>query len=316
MIRNVVEKDDRQQMEWEAGLRVWREALVLKQRQDNAKWLCNVCGNQNYPHRIICNGKDCAATRAPKPVPTKVQQVPSEITDTPNSFRVTCKRSGMVNKCYPTMELAGFLGGAIMRKFGWKVAMKEYDVEVFLFLNDTVLCILLELPAGQGNVTSQPYIRHPGLVNTVSYAMAHYADVQPGEIVLDPMCGKGILSMHVNVHRPGVECLSLCGDLEDSVLQLAKENVRSFERYYAHPSSREKNENGDEKEKKKAEKYPDSSSSIHPHPKSKPAPISVLAFDSTALPFRSGSIDKIIVDLPWVITLTLITLILPDSPPK
>lgn len=47
------------------------------------------------------------------------------------TFRVTCTRGGRKH-CFTSMEAAAHLGEGLMQRFGWKVQMKEADLEVLL----------------------------------------------------------------------------------------------------------------------------------------------------------------------------------------
>jgi tRNA G10 N-methylase Trm11 len=64
---------------------------------------------------------------------------------------------------------------------------------------------------------------------TVAAAMVHLADIKPGEVVLDPMCGAGTIlaealawARHCNVRLGRV----VGGDIEKSALRAAEPNLR------------------------------------------------------------------------------------------
>jgi len=51
--------------------------------------------------------------------------------DKPISFRVTCTRTGRKH-VFSSNDAAGALGAGLNEKFGWKVQMKDFDLEVLL----------------------------------------------------------------------------------------------------------------------------------------------------------------------------------------
>lgn len=55
----------------------------------------------------------------------------SDTEEGPTTFRVTCTRGGRKHG-FTSMEAAAHLGAGLIQRFGWKVQMKEADLEVLL----------------------------------------------------------------------------------------------------------------------------------------------------------------------------------------
>lgn len=64
--------------------------------------------------------------------------------DTLKTFRVTCVRSGRKHS-FTSMDAAGKLGAGLAKHFGWKVQMKNADIEVLLNISgdSVVICLAL-----------------------------------------------------------------------------------------------------------------------------------------------------------------------------
>lgn len=60
------------------------------------------------------------------------------------AFRVTCHRSGD-NHSFDSMGAASNFGGAIYNYFKWNVSMKEFDIEVMLYIEDSDVRVGLAL---------------------------------------------------------------------------------------------------------------------------------------------------------------------------
>ncbi|HEV3120030.1 MAG TPA: methyltransferase domain-containing protein [Gemmataceae bacterium] len=112
----------------------------------------------------------------------------------------------------------------------WRHAEEDAAVEIWLtIIGGTAVC---------GVRLSDRTMRHrkyklehlpASLRPTVAAAMVHLADIKPGEVVLDPMCGAGTIlaealawARHCNVRLGRV----VGGDIEKSALRAAEPNLR------------------------------------------------------------------------------------------
>ena len=111
------------------------------------------------------------------------------------NFRCTCYRSGKNYHPFGSMDVQKAVGGAIQDKFQWGVKMKDSDVDVTLNidLKQVYSCIKLTKDS-----LFKRNIEHFGpttLRATICAGMLKYANVQPGDVVLDPMCGGGSIPL-------------------------------------------------------------------------------------------------------------------------
>ncbi|CAJ1358679.1 unnamed protein product [Effrenium voratum] len=106
-----------------------------------------------------------------------------------SSFRVSCKRSGKMAET--SLELERRLGSALQDRFHWALDLQNPHLEVWLYISlEESFAGLLLLRQLQRRPT---YRAATGLHPNVAWAMCSAANIQVGEVVLDPMCGTGML---------------------------------------------------------------------------------------------------------------------------
>lgn len=104
-------------------------------------------------------------------------------------FRGSATRQGQ--HAYTSTEIAAALGGAIGDMFDWAVSMKKFDYEFVAKVCDDACLIGLRI---SHTALHKRYERHQGLAPlnpTLAYAMGVFSQPEPGQLVLDPMCGTG-----------------------------------------------------------------------------------------------------------------------------
>ncbi|XP_030643355.1 THUMP domain-containing protein 2 [Chanos chanos] len=139
------------------------------------------------------------------------------------TFRVNCRCSGAVMCSFTSQDFSRIIGTAIRRQLGWKVDLREPDLEVNVSINDDH-CIL-GIPLLKCSLASRSYIKHSGLRSTVAWTMASLCSIQEGCVILDPMCGVGTVLLEA-----AQECSStLFIGMDCSAAQLLKaaENVET-----------------------------------------------------------------------------------------
>lgn len=117
-------------------------------------------------------------------------------------FRARAKRSTKAGKQLVSSDaIAAAVGQALAERFGWDAELDMPELEVRVQLNQEEL--LVSLPAlvqplgGRGC-----YVAHAGLHPSVSWVLARTLDIHPGDIVLDPMCGRGLLLCEAALNWP------------------------------------------------------------------------------------------------------------------
>ncbi|NSW58362.1 MAG: methyltransferase [Armatimonadetes bacterium] len=123
----------------------------------------------------------------------------------PPTFRITATRSG--SHSFNSLQLAGEAGAGVVARYGWKANLKHPDVEIGVQLADNHACFGLRLStdamANRSAVSGVASLRP-----TVARAMCLLSDPQPGQVVLDPMCGTGTILAE---RAPGLPQATLIG---------------------------------------------------------------------------------------------------------
>ena len=139
-------------------------------------------------------------------------------------FRCTCYRTGENVHKFSSMDVAKNVGGQIQEKFQWSVKMKDFDIEVVVNIDSN------QAYFGIGLTHQSLYkrnIEHFGpttLRATICASMLELADIQPGEIVVDPMCGGGSIPIEGAVaFKNG---FFLAGDYHDLASQRTGNNLK------------------------------------------------------------------------------------------
>jgi len=128
----------------------------------------------------------------------------------PQSFRVSGKRSGRAMAHLGSNGISEITGEAIAEKRGWQVALRGFDVEVVVHVNDELL--IVALPLLERTSARQSNFGLTGLSQPVAWAMAKSASIERGELVLDPMCGSGIILLEAAQCWPGARYLGFDSD--------------------------------------------------------------------------------------------------------
>ncbi|XP_037638685.1 THUMP domain-containing protein 2 [Sebastes umbrosus] len=143
----------------------------------------------------------------------------------PLSFRISCKCTGSLSRYFSTQEVSKVVGVGLSRLLGWKVDLKNPQLEVNVYLSDDHC--LLGFPLTRLPLANRSYIKTTGLRSTVAWAMASLAQIQPGFCVVDPMCGVGTILIEAAQEHKAVRFLGM--DIDDGQMQKANENVEFAE---------------------------------------------------------------------------------------
>ncbi|KAE8281042.1 THUMP domain-containing protein 2 [Larimichthys crocea] len=150
--------------------------------------------------------------------PNRIRQKPPSV---PISFRISCKCTGSLSRYFSTQEVSKIIGVGLSRLLGWKVDLKNPQLEVNVYLSDDHC--LLGFPLTRLPLANRSYIKTTGLRSTVAWAMASLAQIQPGFCVVDPMCGVGTILIEAAQEHKAACFLGM--DIDDGQLQRANENV-------------------------------------------------------------------------------------------
>lgn len=175
-------------------------------------------------------------------------------------FRVTCSRTGSTHN-FGSPEAARQFGAGVNDMFRWPVDLANFDLEVLLCIDRefvyVALCLTRE-PLFKRNIT---YFGRTNLRATVCHNMMRLAAPQPGEVVIDPMCGGATIPMEGSLTHPQV--VHLGGDNEGQAVKRSRDNIN------------------------------------HLLKKGKSMVVDVAQWDATRLPLRSQCVDAVVSDLPF-----------------
>uniref|UniRef100_H2ZB54 THUMP domain-containing protein n=1 Tax=Ciona savignyi TaxID=51511 RepID=H2ZB54_CIOSA len=171
-------------------------------------------------------------------------------------FRVTGNRVGK-KQSVTSQEADYCFGGHVQDATGWKVDLSFYNVEVLLDLGVDSLMVALSLTLFSLHHRNISHFGRTTLRSTIAYNMLRLCAPQPGDIVVDPMCGSGSIPLEGAMQWK--DCFHVAGDNCKPAVSRTTGNVLS-------------NDN---------------------------CPVEVIRWDATRLPWKSGSIDVCVTDLPF-----------------
>ncbi|ESO94246.1 hypothetical protein LOTGIDRAFT_118689, partial [Lottia gigantea] len=149
------------------------------------------------------------------------------------------------------------LGKHIAKLTGWNIDLKHPLFEISVHINDEM--VVAGIPLSREPLSKRGYILHSGLRSPVAWILGYLTQIQPGDIILDPMCGKStILIEAVKCLQPNAVYFGI--DRNHQQLKTAQANVQ----FVACQNN-----------------------------------INLLLSNGLDLPFKSGSVDKVICDAPF-----------------
>jgi 23S rRNA G2445 N2-methylase RlmL len=137
------------------------------------------------------------------------------------SFRVTAQRTGQ--HAYNSPQIAAAAGAGVVRRYGWRVDLEQYDYDVRVYVTDD--CALVGLRLSREALHKRGRVAHgvASLNPTVAHAMCRVAAPTPGETFVDPMCGSGTILVERSGWGDGA--LVIGGDASEEPLGLARRNL-------------------------------------------------------------------------------------------
>lgn len=140
------------------------------------------------------------------------------------SFRVTGERHG--NHEFRSMEMAARAGAGVVARYGWRVDLEGYDLDVRVEVRQDQGLIGLRVSPEALHHRSRIVHMRASLNPTLAAAMVRASQPAPGETVLDPMCGAGTLLTERHQYAP--DAYLLAGDRHAEKLALAQTNFAHF----------------------------------------------------------------------------------------
>ncbi|XP_069822754.1 tRNA (guanine(6)-N2)-methyltransferase THUMP3 [Dendropsophus ebraccatus] len=182
-------------------------------------------------------------------------------------FRVTCNRAGDKHS-FTSNDAARDFGGAVQEHFQWKADMTNFDVEVLLNISYNEMLVGIALTEESLHRRNITHFGPTTLRSTLAYGMLRLCDLEPSDVVIDPMCGTGAIPIEGVSEWPA--CFFIAGDNNMNAVNRTASNIGSLLR---------------------------KQQGIDCAPQG--LPIDTTHWDISHLPLRSGSVDVIITDMPF-----------------
>lgn len=139
------------------------------------------------------------------------------------TFKVKGERKGVKSKV-SSMAGAARLGEVMFESFhDLEVSMKQYEMEVHLIMDCEQVLMGISLTPQRVSIRNRVVVGPSSLDSANAYALLKWANVQPGEVVFDPMAGAGTIPIEGSHLFPHSHFL--ISDLTLSNIELSRQNV-------------------------------------------------------------------------------------------
>ncbi|KAK0041977.1 THUMP domain-containing protein 2-like isoform X1 [Biomphalaria pfeifferi] len=156
-------------------------------------------------------------------VDTNNYQVDGKIIKSFKTFRISIKCSGKVKRWLDIKRLSKNLVWPITKATRWKANLHHPDFEICIHISDEF--VTAGIPLTKFPLSKRDYKVDSGLRSTIAWIMSHLANIQSGDIVLDPMCGKATVLIEANSEYK--TSLYLGSDCDTNQITIARQNVSS-----------------------------------------------------------------------------------------
>lgn len=116
-----------------------------------------------------------------------------------NTFRITSERKGQHN--FTSIDIQKVAGQAIVDKYGNKVKLKGFDVEIRVDVIDEKCLVGIALTSKALHRRGYRVFNHPAALNPViAYGMVRLSKFKENEFLVDPMTGGGTIPIEAAMH--------------------------------------------------------------------------------------------------------------------
>jgi len=146
--------------------------------------------------------------------------------DSTVKFKVKGERKG--EKCQvSSMAAASRLGEIIFESFhDTEVCMKNYEMEVLYQMHDSQIVMGISLTSKRVSIRNRVACGPTTLDAANAYALVKWANIQPGEVVLDPMGGSGTIPIEGSHLHPSAHFIS--SDHSMGNVEISMSNVKEY----------------------------------------------------------------------------------------
>jgi len=139
------------------------------------------------------------------------------------SFRVTTERVGQ--HPFRRTDVQRVAGAAVFRRYGTRVDLEEFDVDVRVNLyGDHLIAGIQRTQGSLGNRIRRPRALRSSLKPTIAVAMLRLVGAhRGGGLLIDPMCGTGTIPIEARRINPQLEVRA--SDWDDETVEVARETI-------------------------------------------------------------------------------------------
>ncbi len=150
-----------------------------------------------------------------------------EIEDLENAktFRVTSQRIG--EHSFTSVQVQKYAGQAILEKYGKKVDLENFDVNVVCDIVGSKCYVGVQLTRESLHKRFERPFNHPAAIKApLAYGMLKIAEVKDGDVMLDPFCGGGTILIEAAQIWDG-RIMILGSDINSRFLEGAMMNIKA-----------------------------------------------------------------------------------------
>lgn len=155
----------------------------------------------------------------------KIKQMEIEDLEKAETFRVTSQRIG--EHSFTSIQVQKFAGQGLVEKYGRKVDLKNFDVNVRVDVVGSKCWVGIQLTRESLHKRFERPFNHPAAIKApLAYAMLRLAELKDGEILLDPFCGGATLPIEAAQVWDG-RIKIYASDISKKFLEGAKANAKA-----------------------------------------------------------------------------------------
>ncbi|MFH8092699.1 MAG: THUMP domain-containing protein [Candidatus Aenigmatarchaeota archaeon] len=154
----------------------------------------------------------------------EVEKAEIEGIEAATTFRVTSQRFG--NHLFTSVDMQRVAGEVIAKKYGKKVDLKNFDMNVRVDLIGSFGYVGIQLTRESLYKRYKKKFNHPAAIkSTIAYGMLRLADISKDETLLDPMCGSGTIPIEA-ASLYGGKVKIIAGDKSLKCVEGSMENAK------------------------------------------------------------------------------------------
>ncbi|XP_043683378.1 THUMP domain-containing protein 3-like isoform X2 [Vespula pensylvanica] len=136
-------------------------------------------------------------------------------------YRVTCERIG--THSFESPEAARIIGGELQDKYHWLVDLSTYHLEIICKIIKNEIVTQLRITHESKHHRNIMHFGPTTLRATICYNLLRLARPNPGDIIIDPMCGSGSIPIEGGLAYEN--SYMLCGDNHTKAVLRSKSNI-------------------------------------------------------------------------------------------